>query len=161
MYKIQYALVLRLECPTSHHQPIAPCQRQESRPHYSLCACEVGPSSSSPSTPLRRRMARRMTRYEHRKSSGHDTGQEHAVDRKRRYIIINILPADTQPQITAHLFGEQRAKPNRAHRAVGAAGARRLLACRSCPGVGRAKGCMRLSQRLWLADASRQSKSAC
>lgn len=46
------------------------------------------------------------------------------MDRKRRYIIINILPADTQPQITAHLFGEQRAKPNRAHRADGAAGAR-------------------------------------
>lgn len=72
----------------------------------------------------------------------------------------HLPPADAQPQITAP---RRTAVPdaNRAHRAVGAAGARRLLACRSALGLVAQKAVTPLAapQRLWLADASRQKPS--
>lgn len=124
-YKIWYALVLRLECPTSHHQPIAPCQRQDSRPHYSLCACEVGPSSSSRSAPLCRRMARRMPRYEDRESSGQDrTGQDVPWIATDDTSASSFLQTRNHRSHTAHLSENSVPKANRAHRADGAAGAR-------------------------------------
>ena len=160
---VQYHLALRLECPniapSTHHARHADAKRAD----IITIACEVEPTQSQSARPSLGgwRMARRMGQI--RASGVVRTGQVRPANRNRHHPHhhhhLLLPPADAQPQITAPPRRTAVPDANRAHRAVGAAGARRLLACRSCPGVGCAKGCMRLSQRLWLADASRRAES--
>ena len=112
--------------PSTHH---APRQRQGSKHH---CTCFVGwfhiaPSQPAPPASKHRRMARRMARYGQHDSSGQDMPRI-ATDRIHHHHQQHLISAESLRKFASMAC-------QMSNRAIGAAGARRSLACRSARGL--------------------------
>ena len=164
---VQQHLALRLECPniasSTHHARHADAKRAD----IIIIACEVEPTQSQSARPSLGgwRMARRMARYEHRESSGQGRSGQ-AANRNRHHLHHHNnhhhqLPADAQPQITAQHHGEQRCQMLTELTEQTELPGRGVCWLVDLPWGWLRKRLLRLSQRLWLADASRQRNPAC
>lgn len=106
-------------------------------------------------------MARRMARYEHRESSGQGRSGQAANRNRHHPHHHHQLPADAQPQITAQHHGEQRCQMLTELTEQTELPERGVCWLVDLPWGWLRKRLLRLSQRLWLADASRQRNPAC
>ena len=162
---VQQHLALRLECPniasSTHHARHADAKRAD----IIIIACEVEPTQSQSARPSLGgwRMARRMGQI--RASGVVRTGQVRPANRNRHHPHhhhhLLLPPADAQPQITAQHLGEQRCQMLTELTEQTELPGRGVCWLVDLPWGWLRKRLLRLSQRLWLADASRQRNPAC